>query len=265
MNSASIFLSHNSEDKVFVRRLADDLQRAGITVWVDEAEIKLGNSIIGKIEEGILESEYLGVVLSPHSVSSQWVKEELRTVLHYQVSKKAKTVLPLLYRPCDIPPFLVDKLYADFTDLEQYEFVLRQLISRIDPTFSAPSFVSRTDLQFLLDRIPMPEQRGSVLRDRELEDDIDYVTGNAIDLGELESLVSWPKQKTASALRELIDQHKVEVFLLKGEIANDDHPSVPAGTKFVLPLIFRGLLPPQLRPTEEEVKHFLLSLESGNG
>jgi len=263
LNHASIFLSHNRVDKEFVRRLADDLRRAGITVWVDEAEIRLGDSIIGKIEEGILGSEYLGVILSPSSVASQWVKEELHTVLHYQVSKKAKTVLPLLYQSCDVPPFLVDKLYADFTNPGQYEFVLRQLISRLDPTFVPPVFVSRADLQFLLDKLPVPAPRGSVLRNRELEDDIDYVSANAIDLSELESLISWAKQKTASALRELITQHKAEIFLLRGEIANDDHSSLPAGTKFILPMVFRGLLPPGLRSTSEEVEGVLRSIETG--
>jgi TIR domain-containing protein len=263
MNRASIFLSHNWEDKEFVRRLADDLRRAGITVWVDEAEIKLGDSIIGKIEEGILGSEYLGVILSPSSVASKWVKEELRTVLHYQVSTEAKTVIPLLYQPCDIPPFLVDKLYADFTKPDQYEFVLRQLLSRLDPAFVAPTFVSRADLQFLLDKLPVPTPRGSILHNRELEDDIDYVSANAIDLSELDSLVSWPKQKTASALRELIIQHKAEIFLLRSEIANDDHVSIPAGTEFVLPMVYRGLLPPRLRSTSEEVESVLRSIEAG--
>ena len=262
MNHASIFLSHNREDKEFVRRLAVDLQRASIKVWVDEAEIKLGDSIIGKIEEGILGSEYLGVILSPSSVASQWVKEELRTVLHNQVTKKAKTVLPLLYQPCDVPLFLVDKLYADFTNPEQYEFALRQLISRLNPKFVSPIFVSQADLQFLLDKLPIPAPRGSVLRNMELEDDIGYVSTNAIDLSGLESLVAWPKQKTISALRELITQQKAEIFLLRGVIANDDHPSIPAGTKFMLPMVFRGLLPPGLRSTAEEVEGVLRSIEA---
>lgn len=261
MMSASIFLSHNREDKEFVRRLADDLRRAGVRVWVDEAEIRIGESIIGKIEDGILGSDYLGVVLSPSSVASQWVKEELRTVLHYQVAKKSKTVLPLLIQSCDIPPFLLDKLYADFTDPAQYEFVLRQLLSRLDPSFAPPEFVSRADLQYLLDRLPVPAPRD--LRRREIEDDIDYVSGNAIDLAEFNALVSWPRKKTASALRELIADHKAELFLLKGEIANDDHPQIPAGTKFVLPMVFRGLLPPNLRSTDEEIDNVLRSIEAG--
>jgi len=263
MSSASIFLSHNRDDKEFVRRLADDLRRAGVTVWVDEAEIRIGDSIIGKIEEGILGCNYLGVVLSPSSVSSQWVKEELRTVFHYQVTRKGKIVLPLLYQRCEIPPFLIDKLYADFTEPGKYEFVLRQLLSRLDPSFSPPLFVSRSDLEFLLNTLPVPAQRGSALRARDTEDDMDYVTANAVDLSDLEARVAWPKQKTYSALRELIASHKVEVFLLRGVIDNDDHPDIPAGSKFLLPMVFRGLLPPNLRSEPEEVERLLRDLEAG--
>ena len=47
---SSIFLSHNSVDKPFVRKLANDLRRRGHYAWVDEAEIKVGDSLIDKIE-----------------------------------------------------------------------------------------------------------------------------------------------------------------------------------------------------------------------
>ena len=68
---SSIFLSHNSKDKPFVRRLADDLRKEGFYVWVDEAEIKLGDSLIEKIREGLDKMEYVGVVLSKNSINSE--------------------------------------------------------------------------------------------------------------------------------------------------------------------------------------------------
>lgn len=165
MSSASIFLSHNKEDKEFVRRLADDLRRAGVTAWVDEAEIRIGDSIIRKIQEGIVGSEYLGVVLSPNSVSSRWVQEELNSVMNLQITGQGKTVLPLLYRSCEIPLFLRDKVYADFTGSNNYEFVLRQLLSRIDPSFMSPIFVSRSDHRKFIENAPDPPSTGLHLRE----------------------------------------------------------------------------------------------------
>ena len=39
----SIFLSHNSKDKPFVRKLAERLKRHGVSVWLDEAELNIGD------------------------------------------------------------------------------------------------------------------------------------------------------------------------------------------------------------------------------
>ena len=61
---SSIFLSHNSVDKPFVRKLANDLRRGGHYAWVDEAEIKVGDSLIDKIEEGIDNTDFFGVTIS---------------------------------------------------------------------------------------------------------------------------------------------------------------------------------------------------------
>lgn len=85
---SSIFLSHNSNDKPFVRKLADDLRRYGFYVWVDEAEIKLGDSLINKIREGIDRVEYVGVVLSNNSINSEWVKSEIDVAMNQEIEDK---------------------------------------------------------------------------------------------------------------------------------------------------------------------------------
>ena len=70
---SSIFLSHSHYDKEFVRRINVDLRKAGIRTWFDEAEIFVGDSLLGKVETAIDEMEYFGVVISPSSVNSEWV------------------------------------------------------------------------------------------------------------------------------------------------------------------------------------------------
>ncbi|EAR22547.1 toll/interleukin-1 receptor domain-containing protein [Nitrococcus mobilis] len=127
----SIFLSHNVQDKAFVRRLAEDLSLAGVTVWLDEAEIKLGDSLLSKVEEGILGSDYLGVVLSPNSVGSEWVQRELRMALSNEIESKKVKVLPLLLADCQMPGFLTDKLYADFRNESGYALAFSKLADRL--------------------------------------------------------------------------------------------------------------------------------------
>lgn len=55
-----IFLSHTAADKPFVRQLRKDLMEHGVpSVWLDEAEIEIGDSLIAKIEEGMKSADLL--------------------------------------------------------------------------------------------------------------------------------------------------------------------------------------------------------------
>ena len=60
----SLFLSHSSADKTFVEKLAKDLEGVGVNVWFDKWEIKVGDSLTGKIEEGLQANDYLGLVVT---------------------------------------------------------------------------------------------------------------------------------------------------------------------------------------------------------
>lgn len=70
---STVFITHSHQDKPFVRKLASDLLANGIQVWVDEAEIKVGDSLIQKISNAITESDFVIAVLSKSSVESHWV------------------------------------------------------------------------------------------------------------------------------------------------------------------------------------------------
>lgn len=126
-----IFLSHSHADKPFVRRLASDLQRAGARVWLDKAEIKLGDSLIQKIQQGIDEMDYLAVVLSPDSVASNWVQREVEIALNDEIAGRRVKVLPLLCQSCELPGFLRGKLYADFTSADRYQQGLDLILDRL--------------------------------------------------------------------------------------------------------------------------------------
>ncbi len=127
-----IFLSHTGLDKPFVRRLRDDLRAHGVPrVWVDEAEIEIGDSLIAKIEEGMKVCRFIGVVLSTKSIRAPWVKKELNVAMNREIAGGEVVVLPLLYERCELPEFLKGKLYADFTDPDTYEEVLGKLLRRL--------------------------------------------------------------------------------------------------------------------------------------
>lgn len=127
----SIFLSHNSKDKFFVRELADRLSKMGVKVWLDEAEIKVGDSLTEKIGKAIEEMDFVGVVLSKNSINSQWVQKELQIALQEEFRKNRVVVLPLLIEPVELPPFLKDKLYADFTTPEKFKESFPKLLKAL--------------------------------------------------------------------------------------------------------------------------------------
>ena len=54
-----VFLSHSSKDKEVVRAVAERLRADGLRVWFDEWEIRPGDSIPAKIEEGLEHSRVL--------------------------------------------------------------------------------------------------------------------------------------------------------------------------------------------------------------
>jgi hypothetical protein len=110
----SIFLSHSRIDKPFVEKLEKDLKRYGVNVWYDNWEIKVGDSITRKIEEGIHENEFFGIVLSPEALNSEGVKTELSSAWTRQINSRKIIILPILYRDCNIPTLLADRKYADF-------------------------------------------------------------------------------------------------------------------------------------------------------
>ena len=65
-----VFLCHASEEKpTVVRPLLAALRKHGITHWYDEAEIRWGDSITHKVNEGLSMSRHVIVVFSNAFVS----------------------------------------------------------------------------------------------------------------------------------------------------------------------------------------------------
>ena len=130
-NSPTAFLCHSSSDKEKVRRLAIELATRGVRPWIDEAEIRTGDSLIQKIQTGIKSTTCLVPVLSKAAVASRWCQEELRMALVMQIKSGIKGVMPVLTEDCDIPGFLLEKAYADLRDWKTYDDIVTRLAADI--------------------------------------------------------------------------------------------------------------------------------------
>jgi hypothetical protein len=109
-----IFISYSHSDKAFVDKLALNLVEHDAHVWVDTWELNVGDSILNRVQEAIQTSSALLIVLSKASVTSEWCRKELNAALMRELDEKKVVVLPVLAEDCEIPPFLREKLYADF-------------------------------------------------------------------------------------------------------------------------------------------------------
>jgi len=156
----SVFLSHSSKDKFFARKLAEALTRYGVTVWIDEAELRIGDSLIEKISDAIEDSDFVAAVLSHNSVNSNWVQKELRLATTKEIGGKCVVVLPVLIDRCEIPAFLQDKLYADFTNADEFDAPMERLLHAIGvsaPTTTTPPPTTTTTTTTSATTTPGPE------------------------------------------------------------------------------------------------------------
>lgn len=128
---SKLFISYNHDDKEFARRLAVDLQRLGIDIWLDELQCEIGCSLFEAVQRGISASEYVGVVLTPSSVASPWVQKEVEAALGEEVKRNRVKVLPLLLADCEVPLFLAGRKYVDFRNRAEYSESLRELAKRL--------------------------------------------------------------------------------------------------------------------------------------
>jgi TIR domain len=94
-----VFISHASEDKEAVAiPLAEALRRAGLRVWIDRQELRLGDSLREKIDEGLANSYFGVVILSPSFLAKNWPRRELDGMFAIEDAAGRKVILPVWYQ-----------------------------------------------------------------------------------------------------------------------------------------------------------------------
>ncbi|MEO1529902.1 MAG: toll/interleukin-1 receptor domain-containing protein [Planctomycetota bacterium] len=89
-----LFISHASEDKRdLAGPLAKSLSNLGFSVWYDEFSLSLSDSLNRSIAQGLSESRYGVVILSPDFFKKQWARRELDGLLTRDL--RAKVIIPI--------------------------------------------------------------------------------------------------------------------------------------------------------------------------
>lgn len=129
---ARLFVCHASEDKAVAKELAAYLSSQGAEVWLDAWEIRVGDSIVSKVNEGLEAASHLGILLSKNSVTKPWVRRELSSALMRQISNNEVTILPIRLDDSPLPAVLVDIRYADCRTNRQAGF--QEVVDSLFPT-----------------------------------------------------------------------------------------------------------------------------------
>jgi hypothetical protein len=126
-----VFISHASEDKDAVARpLRDALTRLGITVWLDETQMRIGHSLRRRIDEGIRSSRFGVVILSEAFFHKGWTNHELDGLVTRTVAGE-QSLLPIWHdlsaeRVRSFSPSLADKV-AMSTDQFSIDDIAEQI------------------------------------------------------------------------------------------------------------------------------------------
>ena len=135
------FLSHSSKDKAVVRNLAERLRTDGLRIWFDEWEIKPGDSIPAKVDEGLERSRVLLFCMSENAFGSEWGLLESYTFRFRDPLNRERRFIPIRLDESAIKGTLQQFRYIKWLP-ENYEQTYPELLAACHPD---NSFIPRKE------------------------------------------------------------------------------------------------------------------------
>lgn len=95
-----VFLSHSSKDLAVVSAVAERLKADGLRVWLDDWELKPGDHVHAKIDEGLEQSRVLVLCMSANAFGSDWPHLESYTFRFRDPLNKERRFIGLTGSSC---------------------------------------------------------------------------------------------------------------------------------------------------------------------
>ena len=95
----SCFISYSTKDQDFAGRLNACLQNNGVRCWFARHDLQGGRKLHEQIDEAIRLHDKLLLILSPHSMESEWVKTEIAKARRREVREKRRVLFPIGLAP----------------------------------------------------------------------------------------------------------------------------------------------------------------------
>ncbi len=140
-----VFIAYAHADAAVARRLAVALEKRGVTVWLDEKEVRIGDSIPHQIGAGLSSSDFVCLLLSKASKNRPWVEREYSVALSLQLDSKTHKprILPIRLDGSELPTLLSSVLAADFST--HFDLGLNSILSSIGIPQGPAPFVELPD------------------------------------------------------------------------------------------------------------------------
>lgn len=133
-NDLSVFLSHSSRDKEIVDEIFSELQINEIRAWYDKYEIRPGDSIVDKINDGLENSDIGIICISRNFLNSStgWTKNELNYFIQRRMRSGKNDFICLNFdlNHDELPPLVQDYRYIDMRDDKAVSVLIQTLKER---------------------------------------------------------------------------------------------------------------------------------------
>ena len=91
----SCFISYSTEDEDFAKRLHSKMREEGLRVWFAPEDMQAGKKLHEQVDEAIRIFDKLLLVLSPSSINSKWVRDEIRRARKSEIREGRKKLFPV--------------------------------------------------------------------------------------------------------------------------------------------------------------------------
>ncbi len=127
-----IFISHATEDLAVAVSIKRLLESQGLSVWVDETKISIGDELMPKITNGVTSSNAFLLLASKHAMSSPYVWEEIHLAREQLQNSNGQFKIYVLRFDKDIRlPVWLSKFTYITLQVGSFGKVLRKLFSSI--------------------------------------------------------------------------------------------------------------------------------------
>jgi hypothetical protein len=90
----SCFISYSTKDQKFADRIYGDLQAKGIRCWFAPHDLP-GGKILDEIDSAIRLRDKVLLILSEHSINSDWVEDEVKTAFEEERNRGQTVLFPI--------------------------------------------------------------------------------------------------------------------------------------------------------------------------